>query len=273
MRYINICFTVFLAVIFLPLSVDKSQAQTDNPPIDLVNYRLLDMTYTFNEDTIYWPNSPQGFELESQFYGVTDAGFFYSSNLFSAPEHGGTHIDAPIHFSANKWTTDQIPVEKLVAPAVVIDISDKAAANPDYRLTVEDLQNWEKKHGEIPKGAIAMLYTGWGKYYPDRLKYLGDDTPGRTTDLHFPSYAQESAAYLVHKRGVSVLGIDTASIDYGKSTHFMAHVLVNEANVPGLENVAHLDQLPPTGAWVIIAPMKIGKGSGGPARVIGLIPR
>lgn len=258
-----------LTALLLPLS----GAAADRPPIDLVNYRLVDLTHTFDADTVYWPNAPQGFVLERQHYGRTAAGFFYAANVLSTPEHGGTHLDAPIHFAEGKWTTDQVPLEKLLGPAAVIDISAPAAADPDYRLSVADIKDWEKQHGAIPKGAIVMVRTGWGKRYPDKLAYLGDDTPGRTTDLHFPSYGAEAAGYLVYKRRVSALGIDTASIDYGQSTRFMAHVLVNEANVSGLENVANLEQLPPTGAWVLALPMKIGGGSGGPTRIIALVPR
>ncbi len=262
------CSFAIFAAVFTSVSMAQS-----SPPIDLVNYRLLDLTYPFDENTVYWPTSPFGFELSELAYGDTGAGFFYSSNAFKAPEHGGTHIDAPIHFAANRHTLDQVPIEKLVAPVVVIDVSKQAEENADYRLTADDVRAWEKTHGAIPAGAIVMLHTGFGKHYPDRLKYLGDDTPGDASNLHFPSYSQSSAEYLVHKRKIAVLGIDTASIDYGQSTHFMAHVLANKANVPGLENVANLGELPPTGAWVMALPMKISNGSGGPVRIVALVPR
>ena len=156
---------------------------------------------------------------------------------------------------------------------MVIDVSVKATADADYRLTVEDIQAWEAKNGAIPEGAIVLLRTGWGRRWPDRKRYLGDDKRGDASNLHFPSYGAEAARYLVEQRKVGVLGVDTASIDYGPSKDFIVHQIANGANVPGLENVAHLEELPETGAWVIALPMKIARGSGGPVRIVGLVPK
>ena len=163
-------------------------------------------------------------------------------------------------------------MEQLIAPAVVIDVSAKAAADPDYRLTTEDVRAWETKHGPIQKGTIVLLRTGWGKRWPDRKRYLGDDKPGDASNLHFPSYGAEAARYLVEQRKVGVLGVDTASIDHGPSKDFIVHQIANGANVPGLENVASLEEVPETGAWVIALPMKIAGGSGGPVRIVALVP-
>lgn len=247
-------------------------AGAGKPPIDLSGFRVVDLTYSFDDKTIYWPNAPSNFQLNRLSFGKTDAGFFYSSNSFCTPEHGGTHLDAPIHFAEGKRTADQIPVEQLIAPAVVIDVAAKAAADADYRLTVDDVRAWEAKNGAVPAGSIVLLRTGWGKRWPDRKRYLGDDTPGDTTHLHFPSYGAEAARYLVEQRKAGALGVDTASIDHGPSKDFPVHQLANGANVPGLENIANLDQLPATGAWVIALPMKIAGGSGGPVRIVGLVP-
>jgi kynurenine formamidase len=233
---------------------------------------IVDLTYTYDEDTVYWPTASSNFELEQLAYGQTDGGYFYSANAFSTPEHGGTHLDAPIHFSAGRWSTDQIPVDRLVGPAVVIDVSTQAAADPDYELTVDDVDDWEIRHGRIPPGAIVLLHTGWGRFWPDRKAYLGDDTPGDAANLHFPSYGREAAHLLVDERQVAVLGVDTASIDPGPSTGFWVHRIANQSNVPGLENVANLDRLPPAGSWVIALPMKIAGGSGGPVRIIAFVP-
>ena len=260
---------------------EKSLGETGDPadvqgPADLASMleqaTLVDLTYTYNESTVYWPTAPSTFELQQDAYGQTDAGFFYASNSFSTPEHGGTHLDAPIHFAADRQTTDQIPLDRLLAPAVVIDVSQQAAADPDYRLTRQDVLDWEAQYGEIEPGTIVMLRTGWGAKWPDRLAYLGDDTPGDASNLHFPSYGEDSARLLVSERGVAALGVDTASIDHGPSTDFIAHQIANEANVPGLENVANLDRLPERGAYVIALPVKIGGGSGGPARIVALLP-
>ncbi len=242
-------------------------------PIDLTAYRLVDLTYAFDEETVYWPTATSGFELEQVAHGRTEAGFFYSANRFSAPEHGGTHLDAPIHFAAEGQGAAEVPLDRLVGPAVVLDVSSQAAEDPDYRLTPEDVAAWEAEHGRVPEGSIVLLRTGWGERWGDPLRYLGDDTPGDASNLHFPSYGEEAAALLVNERNVAVLGVDTASIDSGASSDFPVHQVAAAADVPGLENVARLGGLPPTGAWVLALPMKIAGGSGGPARIAALVPR
>jgi kynurenine formamidase len=240
--------------------------------VDLASAHLVDLTHPYDAETIYWPTSPSDFELERLAYGETEGGYFYSANAFSTPEHGGTHIDAPIHFAAERYTVDEIPLERLVGPAVVIDIQHKASTDSDYRLTVEDVTAWEADYGQIPEGAIVMLYTGWDSHWPDRKKYLGDNTPGEVANLSFPSYGPEAAKLLVEERQVSALGVDTASIDYGRSKDFMVHRIANNAEVSGLENVANLGRMPARGAWVVALPMKIAGGSGGPVRILGVIP-
>ena len=241
--------------------------------IPLHQRRMVDLTHAFGPRTLYWPTAASGFVLQRQSFGLTPGGWFYAANAFTAPEHGGTHLDAPIHFFEGRQTVDQVPLERLVAPAVVIDVRDRAAADPDYRLTVGDVADWERRHGRIPPGTIVLLNTGWAARWPDRRRYLGDDTPGDASRLHFPSYGEEAARLLVRERGVAALGVDAASIDYGQSNDFRVHRVAAEANVPGLENLANLDQLPPRGALVIALPMKIEGGSGGPLRAIALLPR
>lgn len=243
------------------------------PAVDLANAEIIDLTYPFDASTLYWPSSPSTFELKQLAYGPTPGGYFYSSYAYSAPEHGGTHLDAPIHFAEGRLTADAIPVRQLIAPAVVIDVSTQAAANADYRLTAEDVRAWEAKHGVIAPGTIVLLHTGWGSRYGDRKLYFGDDTPGATDNLHFPSYGEAAARLLVTERRVGVLGVDTASIDYGQSRDFIVHQIANGANVPGLENVANLERVPPRGAWVVALPMKIVKGSGGPVRIVAVVGR
>jgi D-alanyl-D-alanine dipeptidase/kynurenine formamidase len=241
-------------------------------PIDVARARVVDLTYTFDATTLYWPTSPSAFELTRLSFGRVEGGWFYASNSFCAPEHGGTHLDAPIHFAEHGWTTEQIPLRRLMAPAVVVDVGRQAEADRDYRLTPDDLRAWEAAHGAVPKGAIVLLRTGWGPRWPDRKRYFGDDTPGDASHLHFPSYGKEAAGILVGDRGVAALGVDTASIDYGPSKDFAVHQVAMLANVPGLENVANLDQLPATGAFVVALPMKIGGGSGGPLRIVAFLP-
>ncbi|HEX7151785.1 MAG TPA: cyclase family protein [Thermoanaerobaculia bacterium] len=238
----------------------------------LAGHRVVDLTHAFDEKTLYWPNSPSGFELKTLSHGKTPGGWFYASNSFCSPEHGGTHLDAPVHFFEGGRTTEQIPVEQLIAEAVVIDVSAKAAADADYRLTAEDVVAWEAAHGTIPRGAIVVLRTGWSKRYPDRKAYFGDDTPGATDRLHFPSYGADAARLLVDQRRVGALGVDTPSIDYGQSRDFIVHQIAAAQNVAGLENLTNLDALPLRGATVIALPMKIAGGSGGPVRVVAILP-
>lgn len=239
---------------------------------DLAVARIVDLSHTYDAETLYWPTSPSSFELEILARGVMPGGYFYSANSIATPEHGGTHLDAPIHFAEGGWTTDEIPLERLIGPAVVIDISTQAAADPDYRLDGEDLFAWEAEHGVVPEGAIVLLRTGWSKRWPDALAYLGDDNPGDASNLHFPSFGEAAARTLVETRRVAVLGVDTASIDHGPSSAFVVHQIAGAGNVAGLENLTNLDQVPATGAWVVALPMKIGGGSGGPARIVALVP-
>src|SRR5687767_6093480 len=218
---------------------------TARPPLDLAHAELVDLTWPYDDKTLYWPTSPSAFELKQLSYGPTPGGWFYSSYAICTPEHGGTHLDAPIHFAEGKTTVDRIPLERLIAPAIVIDVSDRAAANADYRLTADDIRDWESRHGTIAAGTIVLLRTGWGKRWPNRKSYFGDDTPGATDNLHFPSYGEEAARLLVTERRIGALGVDTASIDRGQSRDFLVHRIAGEANVPGFENLAGLDRLPP----------------------------
>ena len=138
-------------------------------------------------------------------------------------EHTGTHVDAPLHFSATGIAADEIPLDSLIAPAVVIDISGQAESNHDYRLTVDDVNSFEKRNGKIEAGTIVLLRTGWSRFWPDAGTYLGDDTPGTAEHLRFPSYGEDAALLLVEERKVAMLGVDTASIDYGQSRDFVVH--------------------------------------------------
>ena len=242
------------------------------PGIDLSTARLIDLSYTFDDETLYWPTSPTSFVLDELAYGPSEGGYFYSSYSFCTPEHGGTHIDAPIHFAEGGRTTAEIPVRQLIAPGVVIDMSEEASQDPDARLSLDTVTSWEDEHGPVPEGAIVLLRTGWGVRWPEALPYLGDDTPGDASNLHFPAYGAEAARFLVEERRVGALGVDTASIDYGQTKDFIVHQIAAGGGVPSLENVANVDGLPESGFWVIALPVKIGEGSGGPVRIVAIVP-
>jgi kynurenine formamidase len=263
-------FSLILLLLAVVLAAPGKRASAE--PLDLASARLVDLTHAFGPETLYWPTSPSGFELKELHRGTTRAGFFYSAYAFCAPEHGGTHLDAPFHFADGRWKAAEVPLERLVGSAVVVDIGAQAEKNPDYTLTVADLEAWETEHGRIPQGAIFLLRTGWSARWPDARAYLGDDKPGDASGLQFPSFGAEAVAFLIEKRGVGLIGVDTASIDPGTSRDFPVHRLAAAANLPALENLANLGELPPTGATVIALPMKIARGSGAPTRVIALLP-
>lgn len=232
---------------------------------------LVDLTHEFGEETIYWPaNKP--FQWEKTDWGTTPAGYWYASANFAASEHGGTHIDAPIHFGRGGSTVDQIPLDRLIGPAVVIDVRPRCDTDPDYELTVDDLAAFELQHGRIQDGALVFMLSGWGQRWPDRTRYLGSPTPDDPRTLHFPGFSREAAEFLVSGRRVRGVGIDTASIDTGRSRDFPAHRVLNSADVYAIENVAALDKLPPRGATVYALPIKIKGGTGGPVRIIALVP-
>jgi kynurenine formamidase len=257
------------AILICALIAQPATAQQ----LDLARSELIDLTHAFNTQTLYWPTSPTRFKLEQLSNGPTPGGYFYSAYTLSMPEHGGTHLDAPIHFAEKGTTADQIPLSRLIAPAVVIDITAQAANDRDYRLSVADVRAFESVHGRIPAGAIVLLRTGWSRYWPDAKTYLGDDTPGDASKLSFPSYGVDAARLLVNERQVGALGADVASIDYGRSTDFMVHRVAMASGVPGFENLTNLDRLPAGGFLVFALPMKIENGSGGPLRAVAVVPR
>ncbi len=239
---------------------------------ELARATWVDLTYDFDSTTIYWPTA-KPFRLEVVSAQRTAAGYYYAANNISAAEHGGTHLDAPAHFAEGKHTTDQIPIGQLVGPACVIDVSRQAEGDRDYRVNPADLEAWERAHGPIPEGAIVLLRSGWGSRWPDRLRYLGTAKTGATAvpELHFPGIHPDAARWLVARR-VRAVGIDTPSIDFGQSTTFDTHQILFAADIPAFENVAHLSAVPATGAFVIALPMKIKGGSGGPLRIVAVLP-
>jgi kynurenine formamidase len=233
--------------------------------------KLVDLTYPFSEETLYWPTA-KPFQLDKVSEGRTPAGYWYSSYNYSGSEHVGTHLDAPFHFAEGKWTTEQIPLSQTIGAAAVIDVRRKSEKNPDYLFAVEDIRAWEKTHGRLPAGAIVLVHSGWGKYWGDRRRYFGTEEPGNDRDLHFPGLSREAAAFLVKERRVKAVGIDTPSIDHGPSREFLAHQILGSANVPIFENIAHPELIPPKGATIFAIPMKIKGGSGAPLRIFGLLP-
>jgi len=228
----------------------------------------IDLTYDFSDKTIYWTEA-DGFKKGTVAEGRTDKGYYYSAYNFCAPEHGGTHLDSPIHFAEGRKTVDEIPLTQLIAPAVKIDVSAKALANRDYLVNVEDFTAWESEHGKIPDATIVLLQTGYGQYWGDRAKYMGIEGTDRK---HFPGLSAEAVRWLVQNRKINAVGIDTASIDFGASQTFDSHVALMEQNIPAFENIANMEKVPTVGAIIFAMPMKIKGGSGAPLRIAAFIP-
>ena len=254
-----------------PPATTVAEKPTPAPPLATPE-NLVDLTHAFGDDTIYWPTDTQGFGFEVVAAGQTEQGFYYAANRFSSAEHGGTHLDAPIHFAEGRSTVDRIPLRRLVAPGVVVDVSEAALADRDYLVSVADFERWEANNGPLPDGTIILLRTGYGSHWPDREAYLGTALTGpeAISELHFPGLDPEAAAWLVSERKIAAIGLDTPSIDAGQSTAFGSHVALFEAEIPAFENVANLDQLPAAGFLVVALPMKIAGGSGGPLRIIAM---
>jgi len=235
--------------------------------------QLIDLSHAYDEQAIFWPTAER-FRLEKVADGVTPSGYYYAANNFSTAEHGGTHIDAPVHFAQGRQAVDQIPLDRLVGSAVVIDVTQAASANPDYQVTVDDLQRWEREHGAISQDSIVLLRTGFSQRWPDAARYLGTAERGEAAvaKLHFPGLHPDAARWIVTNRPIKAIGIDTASIDYGQSTMYESHRVLYDRNIPAFENLTALERLPVRGSFIVALPMKIKNGSGAPLRAIAIVP-
>lgn len=278
MRATRYGFSLAAGTALAVLLVSCADAPADEPPLPtgaetVAGWWMVDLSHAYGSDTLYWPTDTDGFRLDTLAEGETPGGYFYAAKRFGTAEHGGTHLDAPFHFAEGGDDAASISLDRLILPGVVVDVSEAAATDPDYRMTVEDVLAWEAEHGPVPEGSAVLISTGWAARWPDALAYLGDDTPGETGNLHFPGIGEAATRLLVEDRRVGLLGIDTASIDHGQSTDFIAHQIGAAAGVPNLENVADLSRLPPTGFLLAALPMKIEGGTGAPARIIALIPQ
>ena len=261
-----------ISLILIILLFSSSHSYTANTPAsfdDVMNGKctIIDLTYPLNKNNAYWPGPLYSSFKYETVATLNDDGVF--SGKYVTPEHLGTHIDAPNHFEDNQKSVDKLKLETLIGPASVIDISAKVELDADYELTNEDITLWEESNGRIQDGSIVLLNTGWWERWNDYDKYKNAD---KANKLHFPGYSEEAARFLVEKRNIKGIGIDTLSADYGMSSEFAVHHIINGAGKYILENVANLDKLPPRGATLIIAPIKIEGGSGGQARIWAILP-
>lgn len=261
-----------LLISFFPLLFFIFSCCTHSPAVDpLLNPEWIDLTHSFDELTPYWPTA-EGFRLDTVYEGMTDKNYYYSAFSFSSAEHGGTHLDAPIHFAKNKPAADEIPLDRLTGYAIVVDVTDSAALHRDYQVRISDFETWEAENGKIPDASIILIHTGHDQYWPDVEDYLGTKARGDSAvaHLHFPGIHPEAAQWLVKNRAIKAIGLDTPSIDYGPSADFKSHRIFCEEEIPGFENLTNLNLLSPKGDYVIALPMKIKGGSGGPLRIIAM---
>ena len=245
-------------------------------PVEIANFddgKWVDLSHGYDQGTPYWPTA-DGFQLDTVFAGLTEGGYYYSAYNFTSAEHGGTHIDAPIHFSQGQKTVDELTLDQLTGRAIVVDVSDSVSAYIDYQVQIADFMEWESVNGPIPDGAILLIRTGISKFWPDSKSYMGTDQkgPNAVKLLHFPGLHPEAAKWLIENRNIKAIGLDTPSIDFGRSSNFMTHRILFDQNIPAFENVANLDELPLTGSYIVALPMKIVGGSGGPLRIAAFIP-
>ncbi len=268
-------FLVTAVVVFAAACAAPPPAPVAAPPpaVPFPGGTLVDLSHTYDRSTVFWPTA-DAFRLDVVADGDTPAGYYYAANNFFSSEHGGTHLDAPVHFARGAQTVDQVPLDRLFGEAYIVDVTAAAAADADYQVTAADLQRAEAAQGPIPPAAILLLRTGFSLRWPDAVRYLGTAERGEAAarQLHFPGLHPDAARWLVANRPVKAVGIDTASIDFGQSTLFESHRVLYERNVPAFENLTALEQLPLRGASIVALPMKIGGGSGAPLRAVAILP-
>jgi len=261
--------SLLMAILAISVAACSRPASRDRWPAG----PAIDLSHDYSEQTVFWPTA-ESFKLEKVADGVTEQGYYYAANNFSTSEHGGTHLDAPVHFAKGHWSVDQIPLDRLIGAAVVVDVTAACANQPDYRVMAEDFTAWERSNGEIPAGTIVLIRTGYSRFWPDASRYLGtaERGAGAVAKLHFPGLHPDAARWLAESRRVKAVGLDTASIDYGQSTMYESHRILYERDIPAFENLTNLDRVPATGAFVVALPMKIKGGSGAPLRAIAFVP-
>ena len=227
--------------------------------------QVLDLAYAINDRLVPWPGDKRWFEANVN-ASVERDGYFTRS--FWMLEHYGTHLDAPIHFPPGKTPVDQIPPRQFFGMAAVLDVRAEGSADVDYQLPAARIDDWERRHGQISEGTIVLLRTGWASRWPDARSYRNEDETGR---MHFPGFSIEAVERLIERK-VSGIGCDTMSVDRGASQDFAAHHLALGAGLYNLENLSDLSELPEKGAFLVVAPIKLEGGSGGPVRVFALLP-
>lgn len=258
-------YALFLAVVLLAMPQDSPSPKNPLDGIPSGRTRVIDLSYAINDHLPPWPGDKKVFEAQPNATFEKDG---YFTRSFWMLEHYGTHLDAPIHFAKGGATVDEIPAQKLFGPGVVIDVRSEGRANPDYALSAARVEEWERANGKIPAGAIVLLRTGWSSFWNDAQKYRGLDANGT---MHFPGFSAEAVRVLL-QRGINGIGADAMSVDTGASKNYEVHQLALGAGIWQLENLAGMTNIPETGTYMIVAPIKLEGGSGGPCRVFAILP-
>jgi kynurenine formamidase len=227
--------------------------------------RVVDLSYAISDELPRWPGDGKSFEARTDCKIESDG---YFARSFWMLEHYGTHLDAPAHFVPGGMTVEAIPAERLFGAAVVLDMRGAAASDPDCELAASHVAAWEAAHGRIPQGGIVLLRTGWASRWPDAVRYRNQDAAG---SMHFPGFGPDAVRIFI-ERGVSGIGCDTMSVDPGRTNEYPVHRLALGAGLYQLENLADLTALPEAGAFLMVAPIKLQGGSGGPCRVFAILP-
>jgi len=221
---------------------------------------VIDLTHSLNDRSPNWEGTQESPFQATELGNLERDGYY--SRLFSTQEHYGTH------FGAGVWTVEQIPADRLVRPVVVLDVREQSKRDADYEVSPQDIAAWEEAHGEIPHGAVVLAYTGWDEYWNLQAKYRNERGDGLT---HYPGFSMQAVQFLIEERGVVGLGIDTMSVEIGATTTYPVHQFTAKQGVYHLENLTNLGLVPPVGATVVVAPLKLENGSGAPARVLALV--
>jgi len=254
---------IYFIVIFIFAGCNNHPPENKDRVIHLDH--IVDLTHTLTHEFPFIPVKKLTYPFELiPMATLKENGV--AANSWKIHEHLGTHIDAPNHFIENQKSLDQIPLEDLIVPVVVIDIEEKASQNKDAELTVEDIRNFERQHGEIPVHACVMMYSGWEKRLKDS-SFIGLDS---MQVKHYPGFSNDAIRYLISDRSIAGIGVDVLSFDPGTDENYSGHKILFKAGKWGVECVANLKNIPATGATIIVGAPKIGQATGGFSRIIAV---
>ncbi|XP_077521817.1 isatin hydrolase-like [Amblyomma americanum] len=228
--------------------------------------RVVDLSYPYDDRTVYWSQDDRFLLNVSEV--TSDAETWYQVDTMATHTHGGTHLDAPLHFVKDGWDVAQIPVDRLaLVPVSLVDIAQRCAQNRSCQLAIHDVIQWEAMHGTLPDRCVLLVHTGWDKFSNNATSYFGLDAEGVR---HFPSVSVEAAQFLARERHLIGMGIDSGSLDVAHP--FTVHQINARRGMYNLENLRALDEVPASGAHATVAPLKIAGASGSPVRVFAYLP-